>query len=69
MWHYPPMKEQRYLIQTHPSRQEFVDGHDGAQFEFTTDRKTGWRMSKEQAERRLVKLKANQKPLAIIVHA
>jgi hypothetical protein len=60
------MKEIRYLIQTHPSRQEFVYGHDGEQFEFTTDRRTAWRMTKEQAERRLEKIKRKEKPLSII---
>ena len=59
----------RYLIQQSPQKQSWLDGYGGGiDWEWTADRKTAWRLRKEEAERKL-KLVRNQFPDAILIEA
>ena len=59
----------RYLIQESATKQSWLDGYGGGiDWEWTADRKTAWRLRKEEAERKLTMVR-KQFPNALLIEA
>lgn len=59
----------RYLIQQSPQKQLWLDGYGGGiDWEWTAERKTAWRLRKEEAERKLALIRKHF-PEAVLVEA
>lgn len=60
------MNSHHLLIQKSVYDPEYLDGYDGIQWEWTTQRKTAWRLRRDEAEKKL-KLMEKEFPKAVIV--
>ena len=59
----------RYLIQKDEAKAEWLDGYGGGiDWEWTTDRRTAWRLRKEEGERKLLIIRKHF-PNAVLVEA